>query len=149
MLMEYPWPGNVRELIHCIERACLAAGQGDLLLPVHMPTHMRVDEARRRMGRGQEGVFAEVAASVAVQPPACGFQASSVPSGGAAGASAGLPPLSAPEEGLPALRQWKAQAEEAYVRRVWAVSGGDARKAATLAGISRGHWYELMKKCGL
>ncbi len=162
MLMEYPWPGNVRELIHCIERACLAAGQGDLLLPVHMPTHMRVDEARRRMGRGQEGVFAEVAASVAVQPPACEFQASSVPSGGISGGisggasggisggiSGGLPPLSGSEEDLPALRQWKAQAEEAYVRRVWAVSGGDARKAATLAGISRGHWYELMKKCGL
>ncbi len=53
------------------------------------------------------------------------------------------------EEDLPALRQWKAQAEEAYVRRVWAVCGGDVRKAATRAGISRGHWYELMKKCGL
>ena len=50
---------------------------------------------------------------------------------------------------ISALRQWKAQAEEAYVRRVWAVSGGDVRKAATRAGISRGHWYELMKKCGL
>jgi two-component system NtrC family response regulator len=122
---------------------------------------MRVDEARRRMGRGQEGAFAEAAASIVGQPVASGFQASSVPSGGAAGASsvpsggaaggisAGLPALSGSEEELPALRQWKAQAEEAYVRRVWAVSGGDVRKAATRAGISRGHWYELMKKCGL
>ena len=42
-----------------------------------------------------------------------------------------------------------ATAEEAYVRRVWAVTGGDVRKAAAQAGISRGHWYELMKKCGL
>ena len=29
------------------------------------------------------------------------------------------------------------------------MSGGDVRKAASVAGISRGHWYELMKKNGL
>ena len=109
----------------------------------------RVDEARRRMGRGQEGAFGEAAAGIASLPAACGFQASSVQSGGAACPSVGLPPLSGPEQDLPALRQWKAQAEEAYVRRVWAVTGGDVRKAAAQAGISRGHWYELMKKCGL
>lgn len=40
MLLEYAWPGNVRELIHCIQRACLAAGKSDLSLPVHLPTHM-------------------------------------------------------------------------------------------------------------
>ena len=26
------------------------------------------------------------------------------------------------------------------------VSAGDARRAAGVAGISRGHWYELVKK---
>jgi two-component system NtrC family response regulator len=54
MLMEYPWPGNVRELIHALERACLAAGEGDLILPGHLPTQMRVAVARHRVSRGRE-----------------------------------------------------------------------------------------------
>lgn len=52
MLLEYGWPGNVRELIHCLERACLTAGKSDLILPAHLPTRMRVDSVRRRMGQG-------------------------------------------------------------------------------------------------
>ena len=31
----------------------------------------------------------------------------------------------------------------------WKLSNGDVRRAAEAAGISRGHWYELMKKTGL
>ena len=49
----------------------------------------------------------------------------------------------------PSLREWKSQAEQAYVRQVWDLSGEDVRKASETAGISRGHWYELMKKNGL
>ena len=47
ILLEYPWPGNVRQLIHCLERACLAAGGGDLLLPAHLPTRMRATASPR------------------------------------------------------------------------------------------------------
>ncbi|WP_022656393.1 hypothetical protein [uncultured Desulfovibrio sp.] len=43
---------------------------------------------------------------------------------------------------LSSLRDWKARAEEEYVRRVMAVSAGDVRRSAGLAGISRGHWHE-------
>ena len=49
VLLQYAWPGNVRELIHSLERACLAAGQADVLLPAHLPTRVRVDAARRRL----------------------------------------------------------------------------------------------------
>jgi len=34
LLMGYSWPGNVRELEHCIERACVLCGRGQLE-PVH------------------------------------------------------------------------------------------------------------------
>ena len=137
MLLEYAWPGNVRELIHCIQRACLAAGKGELLLPVHLPTHMRVDCARRRMGQanGVPGNASELAASV-------------VPASGIA-VGCGLSVKDMTGQNLPSLREWKLQAEKAYVRQLWDLSGQDVRKAAELAGISRGHWYELMKKIGL
>ena len=147
MLLEYDWPGNVRELIHCIQRACLASGKGDLLLPVHMPTHMRVDCVRRRMGQGTglPGRASELAATVTATN---GIAASS----GLTVQDMSVQNMSGQEVAVqnpPSLRQWKLQAEKAYVRQVWDLSGEDVRKAAEVAGISRGHWYELMKKIGL
>ena len=133
MLLEHSWPGNVRELIHCIQRACLTAGKGDLLLPVHLPTHMRVDCVRRRMGQAAlEGSAKGLAASAT-----CGLSVQDMAGQDIAG------------QDPPSLREWKLQAEKAYVRQVWDLSGEDVRKAAEVAGISRGHWYELMKKIGL
>ena len=141
MLLEYAWPGNVRELIHCIQRACLASGKSDLLLPVHLPTHMRVDCVRRRMGQaaglpGSTGGFAATSAAPGIAA-SCGFSAQEMAGQDAAG------------QNPPSLREWKLQAEKAYVRQVWDLSGEEVRKAAEVAGISRGHWYELMKKIGL
>lgn len=147
MLLEYAWPGNVRELIHCIQRACLAAGKSDLLLPVHLPTHMRVDCVRRRMGQaaGMQGSVGSVAATVAAAQgiaAKCGFSAQEM-------AEKKMTGQEVSGQNPPSLREWKLQAEKAYVRQVWDLSGEDVRKAAEVAGISRGHWYELMKKIGL
>lgn len=130
MLLEYAWPGNVRQLIHCLERACLAAGQGDLLLPAHLPTQLRVDSVRRRLCREQHPTLPNGAPAAATTlEAAC--------------------PAAADAASPPCLREWKARAENTYVRQVWDLSGGDVRRAAAVAGISRGHWYELMKKNGL
>lgn len=41
MLQEHDWPGNARELENVMERAALLMGQGDLLLPEHLPENMR------------------------------------------------------------------------------------------------------------
>ena len=147
MLLEYAWPGNVRELIHCIQRACLAAGKSDLLLPVHLPTHMRVDCVRRRMGQaagmqGRAGGFAATVTAAQGIAAKCGFPAQEMAEQKMAGQEV-------TGQNTPSLREWKLQAEKAYVRQVWDLSGEDVRKAAEVAGISRGHWYELMKKIGL
>lgn len=135
MLMEYPWPGNVRELIHALERACLAAGEGDLILPGHLPTQMRVAVARHRVSRGREQ------SPEPVPPPARALPAAHAENG-----RAGAAAIAGGSGDLPSLREWKSRAEEEYVRRVMTVSAGDARRAAGVAGISRGHWYELVKK---
>lgn len=57
---------------------------------------------------------------------------------------------SLPETGraFPSLRSWRHEAERHYVARVRALCGDDARAAARMAGVSRGHWYELLKKYG-
>jgi two-component system NtrC family response regulator len=46
VLKIYPWPGNVRELVHSLEAAINAAGTGPTLLPIHLPTHIRLESMR-------------------------------------------------------------------------------------------------------
>lgn len=49
----------------------------------------------------------------------------------------------------PTLRAHKADAERAYVARLLTHCRGDIREAARLADVSRGHFYELLKKHAL
>jgi two-component system NtrC family response regulator len=49
---------------------------------------------------------------------------------------------------MPSLREWKTRAEAMYVEQVLEHCQGDMRKAADIAGLSRGHMYELLKKHG-
>ena len=48
----------------------------------------------------------------------------------------------------PTLKEWKNRAELEYVQRLMQYCRGDIRKAASVAGLSRGHLYELLKKHG-
>ncbi|PID40364.1 MAG: Fis family transcriptional regulator [Proteobacteria bacterium] len=41
-LQAYSWPGNIRELINTIDVAIANAGEHDMLVPMHLPTDMRV-----------------------------------------------------------------------------------------------------------
>lgn len=59
-----------------------------------------------------------------------------------------LPPMPETGRAFPSLRSWRHEAERHYVARVRALCGDDARAAARMAGVSRGHWYELLKKYG-
>ena len=43
----------------------------------------------------------------------------------------------------------KAKAERDYIAGLFAACKGDVRRAAGIAGVSRGHFYELLKKYGL
>ena len=139
MLDEYDWPGNVRELFHTLERACLAAEHAPLLLPAHLTTGLRVAVARSRAGQGRGA--GDVPGGREVCPPL-------VEAGARSGSAPVLPPM--PEEGqvFPSLRSWRHEAERHYVAQVRALCGDDARAAARMAGVSRGHWYELLKKYG-
>lgn len=47
---------------------------------------------------------------------------------------------------MPSLRKYKSMAERHYVEHLLSKTSGDIRQAATLAGVSRGHFYELVKK---
>jgi two-component system NtrC family response regulator len=53
VLTPYDWPGNVRELIHAMERVLTIARLDPTLFPRHLPTQIRIHEARVSVGKGQ------------------------------------------------------------------------------------------------
>ncbi len=120
-LQAYTWPGNVRELMHSMERACVAAKEETELFTIHLPTDMRVSIAR---GFHEDKI---------VPPKHKGLSAV----------------FSNNESNLPSLKEWKSKAEYDYINKILMQTGGDVRACASIAGVSRGHFYELLKKHGI
>ena len=50
LLRAYDWPGNVRELRNVVERGAALAGTSKVLLPEHLPEHVRAPAAAGRPG---------------------------------------------------------------------------------------------------
>ncbi len=117
-LYSYTWPGNVRELINTVERACIVAKDALELYAVHLPTDVRVAIVRERV---------QEEARSAPQVLQGAFFVST-------------------EEGTPTLKEWKKYTEQTYVQRLLEQYKGDIRSCAQMAGVSRGHFYELLKK---
>ena len=128
MLADYSWPGNVRELRHTIERACAAAGDGTQLFTRHLPTEIRIELARKRLVHLSEPEESAPTAPLPEQEPSTQPRK---------------------PETFPTLRDMKAKAERDYIAGLFAACQGDVRRAAGIAGVSRGHFYELLKKYGL
>lgn len=103
----------------------------------HRASRPFVAVARSRAGKGR--VAGDVPGGREVCPPLAEAGACSVPD---------LPPMPETGRAFPSLRSWRHEAERHYVARVRALCGDDARAAARMAGVSRGHWYELLKKYG-
>ena len=127
MLADYSWPGNVRELRHTIERACAAAGDGTQLFTRHLPTKIRIELARKRLVHLSEPEESAPAAPLPEQEPSTQPRK---------------------PETFPTLRDMKAKAEREYIAGLFAACQGDVRRAAGIAGVSRGHFYELLKNTG-
>ncbi len=52
-LNNYEWPGNVRELGHTLEEAVISARQEPTLFTTHLPEHIRIHLARRKLSDSQ------------------------------------------------------------------------------------------------
>jgi transcriptional regulator of acetoin/glycerol metabolism len=117
-LLAYDWPGNVRELIQALEKAVLEARDELVLIPRHLPEHIRIRLARTSVTRVQ-------AAPAPVRHPL---------------SEAG--PVS-----LAAFRQSALDRIEAeYLADLMRRTGGDIGEACRISGLSRSRLYALLKK---
>jgi two-component system NtrC family response regulator len=118
VLMAYEWPGNVRELVQALEKAIVSAQDAPTLFPMNLPQHIRIQLARKSVGRK-----AETPASA--DRPAAMNKLSNL----AAAREAGL-----------------AEIEKEYLIRLVRESGRDVSKACQISGLSRSRFYALLKK---
>jgi two-component system NtrC family response regulator len=119
-LAQYDWPGNVRELIYTLERALAAAQGAPTLYATHLPLSLRIRAAQTLADENLEEDIAR------------------------------KNPLPAPPDALPQLQQARQAAiqvfEEQYLRDLLDLSQGNVKRAAQMAGVSRQHLYDLLKR---
>ncbi|UIJ37854.1 sigma-54 dependent transcriptional regulator [Desulfobaculum bizertense] len=133
VLGSYRWPGNVRELFNVLERAFVASGQEKTLYAMHLPQDIRIKVAKATLGEAREDGAAEGPQSPLEQE--------------ARSAAAGLESLMTGD--LPDLRMFKSLMEKQYLQTLIERCGGDLNQILRISGLSRSHYYALLKKSGL
>lgn len=114
----YEWPGNVRELQNVMDRAFAAAGEERILYAKHLPRELRASVARSQL---------------AGKP--C-----------AAAASMPMTAMTPEGEGPPTLKEYRNSAERHYLLSLLAKHGGNTQTLLKASGLSRSHFYALLKK---
>jgi two-component system NtrC family response regulator len=118
-LTAYPWPGNVRELFNVLETAFVASGNESTLYAMHLPGDLRIRLAKDAIERGRQQA----------------------------------PPESPPEmftpDTIPEYRAYKQAMERRYLEAVIAASNGDVKIILDRSGMSKSHFYGLLKKYGI
>jgi len=121
-LNAYPWPGNVRELFNVLETAFVASGSEATLYTMHLPGEVRIQVARASIEKGQLSQVPEddsIASAVFFQGNIPGFKA------------------------------WKQKMERHYLEQIIAATNGDVKRILNLSGLSKSHFYSLVKKYGV
>ncbi|UJX40215.1 sigma-54 dependent transcriptional regulator [Desulfovibrio sp. JY] len=124
MLEAYDWPGNVRELRNVLERAFLASGREKTLYSMHLPRDLRIKVTKSSLEKGRQ----------ALERP---LPESAAPSAAAAPSS------------RQSLKDFKEAMERRYLEGLLRENGRDVAAMIAISGLSRSHFYALLKKNNL
>ncbi len=122
-LEAHDWPGNVRELQNVLERAVVAAGREKTLFSLHLPQDLRIKLAKSHLEKGGP------LAPSPVQLPEVGLDLS----------------VFEPQN----LKDFKESMERRYLDRLIREHGRNLTTMLEISGLSRSHFYALVKKYGL
>jgi two-component system, NtrC family, response regulator len=134
-LQSYKWPGNVRELFNIIERSIIAAGAEENLFAMHLPRQLRIQVAKEQIRQmtgshvltdGEEGESDEDVRKIGQEIFQDIF-----------------------DRPLPSLRIFKGTSEKIYLGELIRQCGGDTARILSTSGLSRSHFYALLKRHGL
>ncbi len=129
-LESYDWPGNVRELFHVLEMAFIASGNENTLYPMHLPKEIRIKIAKRQIGD-----------SYYQQPPPPPDPYSTINN-----QQTGSTLFDFTDTEFPTFKEFKNAMEIQYLKRVIANSHGELHEILKQSGLSKSHYYSLLKK---
>ncbi|MGB5232249.1 MAG: sigma-54 dependent transcriptional regulator [Desulfoprunum sp.] len=131
-LERYGWPGNVRELFNIIERSIITAGSEKKLFAMHLPRQLRIQVAKEQirqmtgsqvLAEGSEGESDDEVRIIGQEIFQDIF-----------------------DRPLPTLKAFKATSEKIYLGELIRQCNGDISRILTISGLSRSHFYALLKK---
>jgi two-component system NtrC family response regulator len=125
MLEAYDWQGNIRELRNVLERAFLASGREKTLYSMHLPQDLRIKVTKSTLEKGLQGSERpedEIHSLERNEPPAVGRQS---------------------------LKDFKEIMERRYMEGLVREHGRDVAAMIEISGLSRSHFYALLKKNNL
>ncbi len=134
-LENYDFPGNVRELFNIIERSIITAGVETNLFAKHLPRQLRIQVAKKQIRRmtGSEVLYDRDSTEHDQNFHTIGqeiFQ-------------------DIFDRPLPALKIFKNASEKIYLSELIRQCAGDMSRVLAISGLSRSHFYSLLKKYGL
>lgn len=116
ILQLYTWPGNVRELVNVIDLSIANSHMHDVLLPVHLPTDVRVSTKRNSMEN-----------NVTSRAPIHHVS-------------------SRTDVSMPTLHKSLEETEKRYIQSLVSRTEGDVQAACRISGLSRSSLYARLKK---
>jgi two-component system NtrC family response regulator len=133
-LTEYSWPGNVRELFNILERAVIDAGGESTLYAMHLPRSLRIQVAKAQISRLTGSEVIEDA-NDKINPLVLTI-----------GQKIFEDIFDSP---LLPLKEFKNTAEKTYLGELIRQCDGNIQKIMHVSGLSRSHFYSLLKKYNL
>lgn len=122
----YKWPGNVRELLNTIDSAMAAAGEQPILFPQHLPVKIRTKIAKFGLKTYTHQTLIEDSISEVA---------------------------AIPDESVGTYKIFRDQlldaGEKHYFLRICKLSGGHAKDACKITGLSQSRLYFFMQKHGI
>lgn len=133
-LAEYNWPGNVRELFNILERSVIDAGGENTLYAMHLPRSLRIQVAKAQISKLTSAEVVEevddqnnpLVQTIGQKIFEDIFDSTLLP-----------------------LKDFKNTAEKTYLGELIRQCDGNIKKIMHISGLSRSHFYALLKKYNL
>lgn len=151
VLKAHNWPGNIRELFNVLENAFVASGSEKTLYAMHLSRDLRIRAARAFFNQASEppdkntGKIEKTDFSKKDKET---FYVEAEKEKGILAETCINPSEIFPET-MPSLKKFKVQMEEYYLKELIRKNRGDVSSIIKTAGVSRSHFYGLLKKYGI
>jgi len=124
-LAAYDWPGNVRELFSTLERAFVTSGNEETIFAMHLPPEIRIRVTKNQLQKKMQSSAHKTTIGTGLHPP--------------------LPEAPA----LTDFRGFRSDMEKRYLEELVQLTGGDLKEILKRSGLSRSHFYAMVKKYGI